>query len=70
VVCRYSLFERAIAEKVVLLDVFSAHTTKTSATLPTSLVRRRIVAVGTPVDPTPPAQIRTCRIAAYGSYLG
>jgi hypothetical protein len=27
------------------------------------------VAVGTPVDPTPPAQIRTCRIAAYGSYL-
>ena len=26
-------------------------------------------AVGTPVDPTPPAQIRTCRIAAYGSYL-
>src|SRR5205807_8118573 len=28
------------------------------------------VAVGTSVDPTPPAQIRTCRIAAYGSYLG
>jgi hypothetical protein len=28
------------------------------------------VAVGTPVDPTPPAQIRTGRIAAYGSYLG
>jgi len=27
------------------------------------------VAVGTPVDPMPPAQIRTCRIAAYGSYL-
>ena len=27
------------------------------------------VAVGTPVYPTPPAQIRTCRIAAYGSYL-
>jgi hypothetical protein len=26
------------------------------------------VAVGTPVNPTPPAQIRTCRIAAYGSY--
>ncbi len=32
--------------------------------------RMRFVAVGTPVDPTPPAQIRTCRIAAYGSYLG
>src|SRR5437870_4694097 len=29
----------------------------------------RFVAVGTPVNPTPPAQIRTCRIAAYGSYL-
>ncbi len=28
------------------------------------------VAVGTPVDLTPPAQIRTCRIAACGSYLG
>src|SRR5205807_3081551 len=28
------------------------------------------VAVGTSVDPTPPARIRTCRIAAYGSYLG
>ena len=27
------------------------------------------VAVGTSVDQTPPAQIRTCRIAAYGSYL-
>jgi hypothetical protein len=27
VVCRHSLLERAIAEKVVLLDVFSAHTT-------------------------------------------
>jgi hypothetical protein len=24
-----------------------------------------VVAVGTPVDPTPPAQIRTCRIAAF-----
>jgi len=30
----------------------------------------RSVAVGTLVDPAPPAQIRTCRIAAYGSYLG
>src|SRR6266852_2126009 len=28
------------------------------------------VAVGTLVDPAPPAQIRTCRITAYGSYLG
>ena len=28
------------------------------------------VAVGTAVIPPPPAQIRTCRIAAYGSYLG
>jgi hypothetical protein len=28
-----------------------------------------IVAVGTPVSPTPPAQNRTCRITAYGSYL-
>src|SRR6266566_1320576 len=28
------------------------------------------VAVGTPVDLTPPARIRTCRIAACGSYLG
>ena len=28
------------------------------------------VAVGMPVSPVPPAQIRTCRIAAYGSYLG
>jgi hypothetical protein len=28
------------------------------------------VAVGTPVARAPPAQIRTCRIAAYGSYLG
>jgi len=27
------------------------------------------VAVGTPVDLTPPARIRTCRIAACGSYL-
>jgi hypothetical protein len=32
--------------------------------------RVTFVAVGTPVNPTPPAQIRTCRIAAYGSYLG
>ena len=29
-----------------------------------------VVAVGTTVIPSPPAQIRTCRIAAYGSYLG
>ena len=28
------------------------------------------VAVGTPVDPAPPARIRTCRIAACGSYRG
>jgi len=28
------------------------------------------VAVGTLVALAPPAQIRTCRIAAYGSYLG
>jgi hypothetical protein len=28
------------------------------------------VAVGTSVDPMPPAQIRTCRITACGSYLG
>src|ERR1700746_1234101 len=28
------------------------------------------VAVGTPVVPAPPAQIRTGSIAAYGSYLG
>jgi hypothetical protein len=28
------------------------------------------VAVGTPVDLTPPARIRTCRITACGSYLG
>src|SRR5216684_9206250 len=27
------------------------------------------VAVGTPVDPAPPAQIRTGSITAYGSYL-
>ena len=27
------------------------------------------VAVGTTVDPSPPAQIRTCRLPAYGSYL-
>ena len=26
------------------------------------------VAVGTRVNPAPPARIRTCRIAAYGSY--
>jgi len=32
--------------------------------------RQDVVAVGTPVGPAPPAQIRTCRIAAYGSYLG
>jgi len=30
----------------------------------------RFVAVGTLVNPAPPAQIRTCRITAYGSYLG
>jgi len=29
-----------------------------------------VVAVGTLVDPAPPAQIRTCSIPAYGSYLG
>jgi hypothetical protein len=28
------------------------------------------VAVGTPVNPAPPAQIRTGGITAYGSYLG
>jgi Domain of unknown function (DUF4440) len=27
------------------------------------------VAVGTTVNPSPPAQIRTCRLPAYGSYL-
>src|SRR6266849_2982187 len=32
--------------------------------------KNRLVAVGTLVDPAPPAQIRTCRITAYGSYLG
>jgi len=37
---------------------------------PQEAIRPGFVAVGTPVDPTPPAQIRTCRIAAYGSYLG
>ena len=31
---------------------------------------RSSVAVGTPVGPAPPAQIRTCSITAYGSYLG
>jgi hypothetical protein len=38
-----------------------------------SLVRAehnvRSVAVGTTVNPSPPAQIRTCRLPAYGSYL-
>jgi hypothetical protein len=33
-------------------------------------VKILFVAVGTSVDPAPPAQIRTGRIAAYGSYLG
>ena len=27
------------------------------------------VAVGTTVNPSPPAQIRTCSLPAYGSYL-
>ena len=36
----------------------------------TSSSRCYPVAVGTPVVPTPPAQIRTGSIAAYGSYLG
>ena len=36
----------------------------------TSSTRCCPVAVGTPVVPTPPAQIRTGSIAAYGSYLG
>ena len=40
-----------------------------SKTLPLP-IKPPFVAVGTPVDPAPPAQIRTCRIAAYGSYLG
>ena len=30
---------------------------------------RDSVAVGTTVNPSPPAQIRTCRLPAYGSYL-
>src|SRR5580700_6012368 len=30
--------------------------------------QKSFVAVGTPVNPAPPAQIRTCRITAYGSY--
>ena len=33
-VCRYSLLERAIAEKVVLLDIFSAHTSKDVRNIP------------------------------------